>query len=94
MTLKIPLKQVKLIVFLAGVWWYKHSNQKAVIANGSASRVCLHTCFSNTRFFSVRFLQNVAVVFQVLWLIIHAQQSSKEFQVVVLLKLSHLLAAA
>ena len=38
--------------------------------------------FSNNRFFPVRFF------------IMHAQQSSKEFQVVVLLKLSHLLAAA
>ena len=43
----------KVIVFLAGVcWWYKQSMQKAVSANGSASRVCLHTCFiGNLDFF-------------------------------------------
>ena len=34
----IPLKQVKLLYF-----WLV-SKQKAVSANGSASRVCLHTC--------------------------------------------------
>ena len=40
----------KVIVFLAGLWWSQQSKQKAVSAKGSASRVCLHTCFLNIRY--------------------------------------------
>ena len=57
-----PLKQVQFLVFLGGFWWSQHSKQKAVSANGSASRVCLHTCLFVCPILDMNILQLVKLV--------------------------------